>query len=93
MSTLVEYRCQECTGCQEQWVDGTVPPDDRVPRLRRELGTSIRRDPSRRPFGRPGAGVRAGEADRRPLPGLPQRTEGVLHGTVGRPSPGSTGLR
>jgi hypothetical protein len=26
MSILVEYRCQECTGRQEQWVDGAVPP-------------------------------------------------------------------
>jgi hypothetical protein len=26
MSILVEYRCQEFTGRQEQWVDGAVPP-------------------------------------------------------------------
>lgn len=26
MSTLVEYRCQERTGCQEQTVDGIVSP-------------------------------------------------------------------
>ena len=40
MSILVEYRCQECTARQEQWVDGAVPP---TTVCRARGGSSVRR--------------------------------------------------